>query len=197
MKWVVTARFVAVGDVSSFDVDGVRNALIKLFPDADDVVVTVSAASVNVVARIITDTQTVAESTQAEFSSLSNAQLSQSLGTTVESVTSIGVQSETIAAPSPPSPSPPPSPSQPPLSPDNDNTVILVVSVLIVVIVMLVAGTIVVVRYYRRVRASRLSRTRAHTGPDRPMERGGPRIVQVELYGRRARPVIDSRVSRV
>ena len=192
LKWVVSIRFVASGDVDSFDAVGVRNALGELFPNSFDVSVAVSAGSVNVVARILTDTATGANSTATTLQSLSNAQLSETLGSTVERVTSIAVRQEVIAAQSPPLPlSPPPS------TPEGEgNTVIMVVSVVLVVIVLLLAGGIVLVRYFQHVRAQRLSRIRARTAPVR-IVRGGHRMVNVEMYGHGARPALNPRVSRV
>ena len=115
---VVTMNFTVAGDVSSFDVEAVRIALLDQFPMAEDVHITVAAASVSVQARIVMTTQDDAQAAVSTLRSTSVAALSASLGITVESVATpaISMQPLPSLAMRPPSPSMPSTPRQPPLA---------------------------------------------------------------------------------
>lgn len=86
----------------------------------EHVLLSVSAASVVVVARIVTPDASVAAAVASELSSTGAAELSQALGHTIESVSAPTVATVPFAAPSPPPPSPPfpsPPPCRPPVPP--------------------------------------------------------------------------------
>ena len=121
-KRVVNIAFTAAGDVASFNIAAMRASMLAAFPAAEDVVIIVTAASVNVDARLIMPTESAATAVATTLQTTSPAALSSQVGVTVESVSAPTVVDEVVPAPSPPPPSPPPqqpggNASPPPLPP--------------------------------------------------------------------------------
>lgn len=107
-------------DILTFNRTAFAEALRGFFPLAEDIVLTITAASLlaSVQLRYATEAAANAAATQLELSSIST--LSTQLGVAVQSVTTPSVAFQLILAPSPPPPSPPPlppPPSPPPSSP--------------------------------------------------------------------------------
>jgi len=123
LQFVLTASFVVAGTVEAFG-SSVRQAFAaqmasSLGVTASDVVLTVSAASVHVVAQVVLPSSDTAAAAQDAFSG-AVASAASSVGVQVDSVTQPVVTSRISLAPSPPPPSLPPPllppPSLPPIS---------------------------------------------------------------------------------
>ena len=122
---IVTIAFTLSGSVSSFDSDAQdafrENLATQLNGvSASDIELTITAASVQVSARISARNASTAQTAAATISSTPTDQLSAALGQTIEDVSPPVVASVFVAAPSPPPPSPPlsasPRPAPPPVA---------------------------------------------------------------------------------
>ena len=115
-KSIVTVDFTVAGTVDTFDRNAFRTRLLALFASrAEDVTLTVSAASVLVTASIVTPSASSADAAISTLTASSAASLSAALNVTVETVAAPSVAyDEVVLAPSPPPPHPPPAPLPPP-----------------------------------------------------------------------------------
>jgi len=105
----VTVSTIVSGTVDTFDADMYRANMASLLEGVDpsDITLSVSAASVQVVAEIIAADESIADSVVATISTYDSAAISAVLGVTVEQVAEPVMEVVAVDAPPPP---PPPSP---------------------------------------------------------------------------------------
>lgn len=111
----VNFAFTAAGDLTSFDQSAVRAGLLRLFPGATEVRISVTGASVNVDTTTLMASEDEANTAAATLASLPLTTLSSQLGVAVETTQKPSVSSQVVMAPATPSTPPPArSPSSPP-----------------------------------------------------------------------------------
>lgn len=114
----MTTAFVLSSDVSSFNASAFREALLAQFPGAQDVVLSISVASIRVLAKMIMESPEAAEvaATTITNTTVETMQKQWFTGTvSINSIVAPVLVNEIIFAPSPPPPVlPPPSPPLPP-----------------------------------------------------------------------------------
>ena len=108
-KQVVSFGITVEEDIDAFDRESFKAGLMELFPAVEDIVLTVTSASVRVSARMIMSDAASATAVAETLSTATPSLLSATLGATVRADVPIDtiVAVETVAAPSPPPPSPP------------------------------------------------------------------------------------------
>ena len=114
----ISASFTIAGTVSSFDEDGFKTSLASMLSSSGvseaDIELTVTAASVNVAAKILATSAVTAAAGVATLTAADAATLSSQLGVVVESIGAIGTYTAPrLASPPPPKPTPP-APKLPP-----------------------------------------------------------------------------------
>ena len=117
-KSKVTVSIVLSGTVDTFDADAYKANMAPLLEGVDpsDITLSVSAASVQVVAEIIAADASIADSVVTTIQSYDSGAMSAALGVTVEQVVAPVIEVVVLTAPPPPSPeplSPPPTPPFP------------------------------------------------------------------------------------
>lgn len=118
LRTVVALSMVVAGDLSSFNWTAFRSHLLALVPAATQAVITTTAASVRVDARLVMPSQAEATAAAISLAALANTTmgLSAALGVAIEASDEVTVLTELLQAPSPPPPSPP-LPLRPPSAP--------------------------------------------------------------------------------
>ena len=119
---IVRTTFSVAGDVASFDQAGFRSALLSQFSEAEDVTLTVTPGSVNVVATLIMRSRASAESAANRIATTPTSTMQSNWFGSVNGGAGVVIENTpsattTVAVLSPPPPKPPPPPRPPPPAP--------------------------------------------------------------------------------
>ena len=81
--------FVASGDVNSFNAIALRSRILTVYASASDASITVTAASVTIVVKLIFTTVSASDAVETDLGSKSVSQLSTLLSLSVESISTM------------------------------------------------------------------------------------------------------------
>lgn len=186
----ISASFTIAGTVASFDAKGFKKSLASMLSSSGvteaDIELTVTAASINVAAKILATSAATAAAAVTTLTAADASTLSSQLGVTVESVGEIGTYTAPRLASPPPAPLGVPVPSTPPeLASSAGMSTGVLVAILGGVGGGLVVLSLVSLRIWCKPPRARMDPSMKFSGPvDSSTEMTEPRTLQAPTAGK-------------